>query len=323
MEKTIKNTSIEELMDDFFNKKERTKFYKKELFLIGIMAFSLLSLLFYRNGWDNKLTFISLFVVLSVVALKLLLVFNERIKYYNSFIVALENEIKETESIAASISPFAEKLVGEHASSGTGFVRILEYISKVYQQGDRKRAFKLIIAITNSSAFDDVGGKEAIDFIPVLEYNEEGETRYSLDDYVELENQLTVEKTKDEEFEPKIVDEELLKERADERRKKLKDWNYKFQTSLANIDEIEPKPTYKRQGVNLNEPTNFEFLIFLDETFNSYIKKDDTSKINVSLVMHIKSFMKKREFSDLDDRSKRLYEIIFNAVSRSEKTISK
>ena len=44
---------------------------------------------------------------------------------------------------------------------------------------------------------------------------------------------------------------ELLKERADERRRKMKDFNYKFNTS--KIDEIEREPAYKRQGVNLDE----------------------------------------------------------------------
>jgi cell division protein FtsZ len=44
---------------------------------------------------------------------------------------------------------------------------------------------------------------------------------------------------------------ELLKERADERRRKMKDFNYKFNT--AKIDEIEKEPAYKRQGVNLED----------------------------------------------------------------------
>ncbi len=93
---------------------------------------------------------------------------------------------------------------------------------------------------------------------------------------------MTGAKSKAEEFEPKIVEdelifekktisqketrpqessvdpmetpiEELLKERADERRRKLKDFNYKFKNSLSNIDEIEKEPAYKRQGVNLND----------------------------------------------------------------------
>ncbi len=129
--------------------------------------------------------------------------------------------------------------------------------------------------------------KDHIEVIPVLEYNKDGETRYSLDDYMELENQLTGAKSKAEEFEPKIIEdelvferktiptdevesvndeaeidpmetplEELLKERADERRRKLKDFNYKFQNSLSNIDEIEKEPAYKRQGVDLTETSS-------------------------------------------------------------------
>jgi cell division protein FtsZ len=128
----------------------------------------------------------------------------------------------------------------------------------------------------------DMDVKDSVEVIPVLEYNKNGETRYSLDDYMQLENQLTGAKSKAEEFEPKIIEDELIFEkrtvaeqeqapvdnrpidpmerpieelrlRADERRRKLKDFNYKFQNSLSNIDEIEKQPAYKRQGVNLNE----------------------------------------------------------------------
>jgi len=131
----------------------------------------------------------------------------------------------------------------------------------------------------------DIDVNEHVEVIPVLEFNKEGETRYSLDDYMELENKLTGAKSKAEEFEPKIIEdelifekktlategsetatattkevdpmespiEELLKERADERRRKLKDFNYKFQNSLGSIDEIEKEPAYKRQGIDLDE----------------------------------------------------------------------
>lgn len=126
--------------------------------------------------------------------------------------------------------------------------------------------------------------RDHIEVVPVLEYNKNGEKRYSLDDYMELEQKLTGAKSKAEKFEPKILEdelvfekktihkeedsprdetkeinpmdtplEELLKSRADERRRKLKDFNYKFQNSMNRIDEIEKQPAYKRQGVNLNE----------------------------------------------------------------------
>jgi cell division protein FtsZ len=44
---------------------------------------------------------------------------------------------------------------------------------------------------------------------------------------------------------------EILKERANERRKKMKEFNYKFNNS--KIDDIEKVPAYKRQGVNLEQ----------------------------------------------------------------------
>ena len=141
--------------------------------------------------------------------------------------------------------------------------------------------------------------------IPVLEYNKEGETRYSLDDYMELENKLTGAKSKAEEYEPKIVEEEIgfrkkdlsaeekpkklrqrgdpmnspieemLKERADERRRKLKDFNYKFQNSVSNIDEIEKEPAYKRQGIDLERSPR-------RESFQNHLSEDSNDEISVA-----------------------------------------
>ena len=125
--------------------------------------------------------------------------------------------------------------------------------------------------------------RDAVEVVPVVEYNDEGEKRYSLDDYMQVEDQLTGATSVEEESNSQVVEEELaiekktiaveeqeaapqeeidplnspieemLKERASERRKKLKDFNYKFQNSLSNIDEIEKEPAYKRQGVDLEE----------------------------------------------------------------------
>jgi cell division protein FtsZ len=119
-----------------------------------------------------------------------------------------------------------------------------------------------------------------VELIPVTETNEHGETRYVLDDYMEIESGINKnqkqEKTIEiaEEFDKEIVFEkktvnqqetekateeidpmnspisELLKERAEERRLKMKDFNYKFNNS--KIDEIEKIPAYKRHGVNLD-----------------------------------------------------------------------
>lgn len=46
---------------------------------------------------------------------------------------------------------------------------------------------------------------------------------------------------------------DMLKERAAERRRTLKDFNYKFNNSMSRIDEIEKEPAYKRQGIKLSD----------------------------------------------------------------------
>ncbi len=121
----------------------------------------------------------------------------------------------------------------------------------------------------------DIDVNEPVEIISVTEVNEDGETRYALDDFETYESSLNT-KTKVTEVKEEIVFEkkvlpaeetaqtaqeeidpmnspisELLIARADERRRKMKDFNYKFNT--AKIDEIEKEPAYKRQGVNLED----------------------------------------------------------------------
>ena len=121
--------------------------------------------------------------------------------------------------------------------------------------------------------------KDYIELVTVTEANEEGETRYALDDYIELESTINTRQTATKEvvdevekeiiLEKKIIESEneeahleeidpmtspiseMLKDRAEERRRKMKDFNYKFNS--AKIDDIEKEPAYKRQGINLDE----------------------------------------------------------------------
>ena len=115
-----------------------------------------------------------------------------------------------------------------------------------------------------------------VEIIPVTKVDERGEKRYALDDFMTYESSINKTKTKqppaiDEDvvFERKVVSpkeqapapeevdpmnspiSDMLKERADERRRKMKEFNYKF--SSAKVDEIEKEPAYKRQGVNLDD----------------------------------------------------------------------
>ena len=116
----------------------------------------------------------------------------------------------------------------------------------------------------------------------VFERKEEVETRYVLEDFdvqptigkssliakekevVEEEVQFELKtttpeveindiETKSEEVSPLDLTITELQKRAEERRKKMKGFNYKFNDQLnKNIDEIERQPAYKRLGVDLD-----------------------------------------------------------------------
>ncbi|MCA0132458.1 cell division protein FtsZ [Winogradskyella alexanderae] len=121
----------------------------------------------------------------------------------------------------------------------------------------------------------DMDVNEPVEIISVTEVNEEGEKRYALDDFETYESSMNT-NTKSPEVKEEVIFEkkilpieeevetaeeeidpmnspisELIKARADERRRKMKDFNYKFNN--AKIDEIEKEPAYKRQGVDLED----------------------------------------------------------------------
>ena len=49
------------------------------------------------------------------------------------------------------------------------------------------------------------------------------------------------------------IEEFTLRSRAAERRRKMKDFNYKFNNSTAHYTDLEKEPAYKRLGVDLDE----------------------------------------------------------------------
>ncbi len=110
-----------------------------------------------------------------------------------------------------------------------------------------------------------------------------GITKYSLDDYMQVEEMLKsskpvakqkpeiepelkkapapVEKTRPEEVKTPPGDNvdpfnipinESLVKRAAERKAKMKEFNYKFRNNLSKVDEYERQPAYKRQGIDLD-----------------------------------------------------------------------
>ncbi|MBK5213421.1 MAG: cell division protein FtsZ [Flavobacteriaceae bacterium] len=126
--------------------------------------------------------------------------------------------------------------------------------------------------------------QDHVEIVPITEVSGDGIKRYSLDDYQEMENHLTSAKPSkiaiadnddDEEivFEKRTVSEpssketeingeedplnspisKILSDRTEERKRKMKEFNYKFKNSPSRIDEIEKQPAYKRMGIDLNE----------------------------------------------------------------------
>jgi cell division protein FtsZ len=121
---------------------------------------------------------------------------------------------------------------------------------------------------------------QPVQFVPVTELLDNGIIKYSLEEYMEVENDFISSKpvakveevipeemnitmkqvdttthgtTKFEEISPmEMTIEETLRLRADERRKKLKEFNYKFHNNVSKIDEYEREPAYKRLGIDIS-----------------------------------------------------------------------
>ncbi|WP_420572070.1 cell division protein FtsZ [Kordia sp.] len=171
------------------------------------------------------------------------------------FVIADEKEEEDENQIAFTFDmPLANPVVEETPKSEESIVK-----------------FELTSEDVNTIEVND-----HVEVIPVTEVHDKGVTRYSLDDYMEEEaaNEKNIPQAAEDGivFEKKVVEsptdeikntdevdpfnstiEESLKNRADERRKKLKEFNYKFNNNVSRIDEIEKQPAYKRAGIELND----------------------------------------------------------------------
>ena len=165
-----------------------------------------------------------------------------------------------------------------------------EELFEPVQQMEDKVIFQL------SEEINDIEVNDHIEVVPVQEQNENGVIRYSLEcpeveEVVPVQGMIPVKEEKVEEvfsftttsdvvetesLEERVVSEshveidpfntsieESLRLRADARRKKLKEFNYKFRhnANASNVDEIEKEPAYKRMGIDLNEKTNADTAI--------------------------------------------------------------
>ncbi|RDK84211.1 cell division protein FtsZ [Marinirhabdus gelatinilytica] len=131
---------------------------------------------------------------------------------------------------------------------------------------------------TLTSNIEDIEVNEAVEVVPITEVSNQGVKRYSLDDYEEKEAELlnakpkneaaeeeivfktkTVEPEPEEEVAPEDVDpmntpiSKLLASRTEERKKTMKEFNYKFRNSASKIEDIEKQPAYKRMGIELED----------------------------------------------------------------------
>jgi cell division protein FtsZ len=137
---------------------------------------------------------------------------------------------------------------------------------------------KVLFELTNETR--DIKVNEAVQFVPVTELTDNGIIKYSLEEYMEVENDFVTAKTVEKPVETipaelnitmkrvaestntpvnfehispmEMTIEETLRLRADERRKKLKEFNYKFHNNVSKIDEYEKEPAYKRLGIDIS-----------------------------------------------------------------------
>ncbi|MDP5202150.1 cell division protein FtsZ [Flavobacterium sp. DG2-3] len=140
---------------------------------------------------------------------------------------------------------------------------------------------RVLFELTNETR--EIKVNDPVQFVPVTEVSDNGIIKYSLEEYMEVENDLlaskpvekVVEETIPEELnitlKPRVdfasqpdfsttsevsplelTIEETLRLRAEERRKKLKEFNYKFHNNVSRIDELEKEPAYKRLGIDLS-----------------------------------------------------------------------
>ncbi len=142
------------------------------------------------------------------------------------------------------------------------------------------KATQILFDLTSEIKVND-----PVQVVPVSELNHNGIIKYSLEEYMEKENDLLEAKPvvavvaepveeelkitiKEVDLSPVFNDgfeaispvemsiDETLKFRADERRRKLKDFNYKFHNNPSRVEEFEKEPAYKRSGIDISNGHN-------------------------------------------------------------------
>ncbi|HSD06971.1 cell division protein FtsZ [Flavobacterium sp.] len=152
-------------------------------------------------------------------------------------------------------------------------------VSKSEPVYTKEETNNFLFELTNETR--DIKVVQPVQLVPVTELSDNGIIKYSLEEYMEVEKDLVESKpaaTIVEEVPAELnitmkrvvestvetppalennspIDmtiEETLRFRAEERRRKLKDFNYKFHDNVSRVDELEREPAYKRFGIDLN-----------------------------------------------------------------------
>ncbi len=139
---------------------------------------------------------------------------------------------------------------------------------------------KIIFELSNDTK--NINVNQPVQFVPVTELTDNGIIKYTLEEYTEVENSLLDSKLNDAVVEEVIPEElnitlkqidiventssrlenispmdmtiqESMKLRSEERRKKLKEFNYKFHNCMSRDEELERVPAYKRQNIELTK----------------------------------------------------------------------
>ena len=194
----------------------------------------------------------------------------------------------EDDFIITPIHPKSEQEVDTVEEEQISLTFDLPLTSKPIEEKDEHTENTMMFSLDDS--LNDMDVTDPIELISVTEVNEAGEKRYALEEFTSIDSSInTKAETEVKEeiiFEKKVLPQEdtepvsiedidpmnspiseILKARADERRRMMKDFNYKFNN--AKIDEIEKEPAYKRQGVNLEEA--------------KYSSETNTSRTSVSI----------------------------------------
>lgn len=192
----------------------------------------------------------------------------------------------KVEEIRQVIQPIVEqpKAIEKQEQTSISFDLPLFKAEPVQEKPIQEKEEKLFFELSNETK--EIKVNQAVQFVPVTELSDKGVIRYSLEEYMDAENELLASKPVSKVVEEVIPEElnitmkkveitpedfsnaedispiemtieETLRLRADERRKKLKEFNYKFHNNVSKIDEYEKEPAYKRLGIDIsNNQTN-------------------------------------------------------------------